>query len=88
MELITRSIIYPEGDTHEIEHTLRINEYVDLNGNPLAVPLSTLRVIAYRVYKMTTQTGRGFTNVKYHLELVRRPELRELIDHRGGEGCS
>jgi len=28
-------IIYPEGDVQEIEHSLSINELVDLNGNPL-----------------------------------------------------
>jgi hypothetical protein len=72
----TVSIIYPEGDHREIEHELRVNQLVDLNGNPLPLPLPTTRMIVYRVWKVSTETTvRHEENVWYHLELVTRPEL-------------
>ncbi len=72
----TISIVYPDGDSQEIEHELRVNQLVDLNGNPLPLPLPTARMIVYRVWKVSTETtGRHEENVCYHLELVTRPEL-------------
>ncbi len=71
----TYTIVYPEGDSREIEHQLRVNQLVDLNGNPLALPLPTSRMIVYRVWKCATQAGRQTEDVFYHLELVTRPEL-------------
>jgi hypothetical protein len=78
MQLTTRRIVYPEGDTQEISHILRINQLVDLNGVPLAPPLPTTRMIVYRVYRMRTESTRGEDIIDYHLELVTRPELEEL----------
>jgi hypothetical protein len=69
------TIIYPEGDSREIEHDLRVNQLVDLNGNPLPLPLPTARMIAYRVWKVSTRSERHTEEVCYHLELVTRPEL-------------
>jgi hypothetical protein len=71
----TGTIIYPEGDSREIEHDLRVNQLVDLNGNPLPLPLPSARMIVYRVWKVSTQAERHQENVFYHLELVTRPEL-------------
>ena len=79
----TRFIVYPEGDTREIGHPLRVNEMVDLNGNPLAPPLPTARMIVYRVWKITTAAERHEQSVSYHLEQVTRPEL-EGLSARGG----
>jgi hypothetical protein len=79
----TRFIVYPEGDSREIEHTLRVNALVDLNGGPLAPPLSTPRMIVYRVWKITTSSERHEQSVSYHLERVTRPELEGLCV-RGG----
>jgi hypothetical protein len=79
----TRFIVYPEGDTREIEHALRVNELVDLNGGPLAPPLLTARMIVYRVWKITTAADRHDLSVSYHLEQVTRPELDGLCA-RGG----
>ncbi len=73
----TISILYPEGDRREIEHELRVNQLVDLNGNPLSLPLPSDRMIVYRVWKISTETtDRHEENVCCHLELVTRPELR------------
>ncbi len=71
-------IVYPEGDSLEIEHPLRVNQLVDLNGNPLSTPLPTARMIAYRVWKISTRTERGSEETSFHVELVRRPELDAL----------
>lgn len=51
---------------------------VDLNGFPLAVPITTNKMIVYRVYKMRTTSSIGEDIIDYHIELVRRPELDEL----------
>ena len=71
----TITIVYPEGDSREIEHDLRVNQLVDLNGNPLPLPLPSARMIVYRVWKVSTQAERHEEDIFYHLELVRRPEL-------------
>ena len=81
-------IIYPEGDSREIEHELRVNQLVDLNGNPLPLPLPSARMIVYRVWKVSTEARTARGEVCYHLELVTRPELesahgkRRVIDVR------
>jgi len=66
---------YPEGDSREIEHGLKVNQMVDLNGNPLALPLATAKTIVYRVWKVTTSEERKCEQITYDLELVTRPEL-------------
>ena len=76
-------IVYPEGDSREIEHELRVNQLVDLNGNPLALPLPSTRMIVYRVWKISTRAERHTEQISYHLELVTRPEL-ESVSKRGG----
>ncbi len=80
--LRTNLIVYPDGDSQEIEHTLRVNELVDLNGNPLPVPLPTERMIVYRVWKISTNAERHTEQTYFHLELVRNPELRGLAEGR------
>ncbi|MGD0723948.1 MAG: hypothetical protein ABSB63_00110 [Spirochaetia bacterium] len=72
-------IVYPEGDSREIEHELRVNQLVDLNGNPLALPLPSAKMIVYRVWKVSTRTERHSDQVSYHLELVTRPELESVV---------
>ncbi len=62
----------------EIKHRLRVNQLVDLNGNPLGLPLPAARMIVYRVWKISTLAEKGSEGTFYHLELVRMPELEEL----------
>lgn len=75
MITLARRILYPEGDSREIPHTLRINQLVDLNGNPLVLPLQTSKIIAYRVFKITMQSTRNENITNYHLELMNRIDL-------------
>ena len=69
---------YPEGDEREIEHELKVNQLVDLNGAPLPLPLPTSRMIVYRVWKVSTNQERNTEEITYHLELVTRPELESI----------
>jgi hypothetical protein len=80
MTLYSKRLIYPEGDIQEVGHRLAINQIVDLNGLPLSLPLPTDRMIVYRVYKITTDVSIGEEVTNYHLELVKRNELTEIID--------
>jgi hypothetical protein len=73
-------ILYPEGDCREIPHTLRINQIVDLNGQPLALPLKTTRIIAYRVYRISMQSTRNENITNYHLELMNRNDLMSFTE--------
>ena len=79
MYITTRKIIYPEGDELEIEHSLAINELVDLNGFPLKLPLPTSRMIVYKIRKKTTDTYKGGETIKYFLELLTKYELEEYV---------
>jgi hypothetical protein len=72
-------VVYPEGDTQEIDAPLRINEVVDLNGRPLAMPLPTHRVIAFRVCKINTRQTRNEEIREHHLEIIPADELREFV---------
>ena len=78
MDLLTRRIVFPEGDSQEIPHDLRINQLVDLNGYPLPLPLTDTRIIAYRVFRKSTSVQRHEETISYYLELVPVWELEGL----------
>ena len=77
MTIRTLLVVYPDGDTQEVDRELRINQVVDLNGVPLELPLPTVRMIAYRVYKVSTRESLGETTTLYHLELLTRDQMIE-----------
>jgi hypothetical protein len=79
MHLTTRQIVYPDGDSQEIEHTLSINQLVDINGFPLAPPLPTPRMIVYRVFRISTESLKGEDIIRYYLEQLWRDEMEELV---------
>jgi len=68
-------LVYPDGDLQEITHTLRIGWLVDLNGNPLPVPVTNTGQIVYRVSRIATHVTTGEEKTLYHLELMRVDEL-------------
>jgi len=72
-------LVYPEGDVQNAPSPLRINQIVDLNGIPLSPPLPTVRMIVYRVYKITADESRGEHMTRYHLELVNREEMLDYV---------
>lgn len=75
MRYVTRQIVYPEGDTREIEWTLRFGQLVDVSGKPLALPLPTARMLAYRVRGIATEETRNEDIVRYTLEQLFPDEL-------------
>jgi len=78
MTYTTYCVVYPEGDMQEIPHPIKINQLTDLNGYPLSLPLSTSKMIVFRVYKISTREERGETKVFHHLELVPVPEIEDM----------
>lgn len=83
MDILTSLIVYPEGEEQEIGSLLRIDQLVGLNGVPLAPPLPTHRMIAYRVAAIRRSEGKGETVVRHYLEIVPAEELLELVTRRG-----
>lgn len=79
MTIRTNQVVYPDGDTQEIQHRLAVNEVVDLNGNPLPLPLPTPKMIAYRVYRVSTQESRGEETTSFYLELLNREMILEYV---------
>ena len=74
----TRVIVYPEGDFIEIEHDLRINEIVDINGSPLRLPLPTPKMIVYRVYRKSTSDTNNGPVIRYYLEQLGLSETESI----------
>ena len=75
MTIFTSYIVYPDGDIQEIPQRLKVNQLVDLNGYPLSLPLKTARMIAYRIYKISTEQITGEENLYHYAELVNVDEL-------------
>ncbi|MCK5154650.1 MAG: hypothetical protein KAQ93_09860 [Spirochaetales bacterium] len=78
MTAATYKLKYPEGDELEIEHSLNFNQIVDLNGNPLRLPISSPQMIVYRIYKVSTAEERKQITKYYYLELIVGQELLGL----------
>ncbi len=79
MTLFESYIVYPDGEVQEISHSLQVNQMVDLNGYPLALPLQTAKMIVYRVFKISREERRGEETTFYFLELVTRDELEGYV---------
>ena len=73
-------IVYPEGDTQEIRGRLALNQLVDVNGNPLDLPLPTNRMVAFRVIKVRTNDYKGGSETYHFLEQVSARELLEYVE--------
>ena len=73
-------IVFPEGDTQEIRGRLAINQLVDINGNPLALPLPTNRMIVFRVAKISTNEYKGGKEIYHYLEQLTARELLEYVE--------
>ncbi|MCK5675219.1 MAG: hypothetical protein KAH95_17695 [Spirochaetales bacterium] len=78
MTATTFKLKYPEGDELEIEHSLNFNQIVDLNGNPLQLPIRSPQMIVYKVYKVSTKEERKEVTKYYYLELIVGQELLGL----------
>jgi len=72
-------IVFPEGDTQEIQGRLFINQLVDVNGNPLPLPLPTNRMVVFRVEKIQTKDYKGGNETYHYLEQLSARELLEFM---------
>lgn len=77
MTLYEYHLVFPEGETQEINHQLQVNQIVDINGNPLPLPLPTNRMIAYHIGRKRTAEDRGMVVTWYFLEQLSALELLE-----------
>ena len=73
-------IVFPEGDTQEIPRRLRLNTLVDVNGNPLPLPLPTNRMIAFRVARVQAKENKGSSETYHFLELMSARDLLEYCE--------
>ena len=73
-------IVFPEGDSQEIHGRLRLNELVDVNGNPLALPLATNRMVVFRVARISVNEYKGGNETYHYLEQLSAGELLEYVE--------
>ena len=72
-------IVFPEGDTQEISGRLRLNQVVDVNGNPLPLPLNTNKIAAFIVNRISTNDYKGGSETYHYLEQLSAQELMEYV---------
>jgi hypothetical protein len=70
-------IVFPEGDVQEIPGRLTLNAVVDINGNPLRLPLPTNRIIAFRIGGIKVNENKGGNETYHYLELLSAEELQD-----------
>jgi hypothetical protein len=73
-------VVFPEGDIQEIPGRLLLNAVVDINGRVLPLPLSTNRIIAFRVFRIRINENRGIHETFHYLELLSAEELLPYAD--------
>ena len=72
-------IVFPEGDVQEIPGRLSLNTMVDMNGRELKLPLSTNRMIVFRVARIKVNENRGGNETFHYLEQLSAEELLEYV---------
>ncbi|HON88514.1 MAG TPA: hypothetical protein PK746_03445, partial [Spirochaetales bacterium] len=68
MTVYEQYLVFPDGDTQEIEHSLSIDAIVDVNGIPLSANTIAQTNLMYRVYKIQKQEKTGSCTTFYYLE--------------------
>lgn len=68
MTIYEQYLVFPDGDTQAIEHTLSIDAIVDVNGIPLSTNSIEYTNLMYRVYKIQKQEKTGACTTFYYLE--------------------
>lgn len=80
MRYTVRQIIFPEGDKQEIGWPLRFHQVVDVGGRPIQLPVATTRMLAYRVFRVSTEDTRNEEITTYHLEQLFPDDLSEYAE--------
>jgi len=73
------TIIFPEGDKQEIEHSLKVGDIVDINGNVYQKFNLDPKKIAYRVCGMKSWNHFKDVYWEYKLELLSAVEVNDEI---------
>jgi len=73
-------VVYPDGDTQEIQGRLSLNQLVDVNGNPVDLPLPTNRMVVFQVAKVKTNDYKGGSETYHYLEQLSAEELLEYVE--------
>lgn len=81
MKYATRILVYPEGDTQEIEWELRFHQIVDVSGRPMRLPVASERMLAYRVFRVSNEETRNEHVTRYHLEQLYPDDLAAYTEH-------
>lgn len=79
MTLYEYYIMYPEGETAEIGGALPAGALLDINGNPIGLPLSTNKMIVYQIAAKRTSVERGIERTIYMLEQLNAEELLDYM---------
>lgn len=72
-------IVFPEGDIQEVSGKLSINQLVDINGNPISLPLQTNKTIVYKISQIIKKEQRGGSDIFHYLEQLSADELSEYV---------
>lgn len=72
-------LVYPDGDTQEIDGPVVFNTLVDINGRTVIPPLKTHKMIVYRVFRIKREETKGERISYFFLELLRGEELFSLV---------
>ncbi len=75
-----RILHYPDGGTQESARAVRPGALLDVNGNPLGLPLPTMRMLVYRAWKVSSESTRNEEITHYWLEQVPPGELRDYVE--------
>ncbi|WP_024465181.1 hypothetical protein [Treponema pedis] len=75
MTLYEYYIVFPDGEKQEINRSIPAGYLIDINGNPISVPLPTNKMIAYQVAGKRTLQECGIIRTFYILEQLTAEEL-------------
>lgn len=78
MTIYEQYLVFPDGDTQEIEHSLTIDTIVDVNGIPLSAHSIQATNLMYRVYKIQKQEKTGSCTTFYYVEQLSIYEVTAL----------
>ena len=80
------SILFPNGDKQELDHSLKIGDIVDINGNVYTSFHLNPKKIAYKVAGMKSRTPFKDVYFLYKLELLTALEVNDEIFYRKAVG--
>ncbi len=79
MKYTTYLVHFPDGGTQEVDYPVPVGPLLDINARPLALPLTTSRILAYRVCRRIEEELQSEIVVHITLEQVFPEELGEYV---------